>query len=414
MDALNRECFCIAIEPGVMRNVVAAAIGEHGLPSALAESHAHLFSALPVYLRRRHLRQVEHVISAIEQVVALPGYQRAALQWAPDIAQFDPGSPGGLLGFDFHLTNDGPRLIEINTNPGGILLNALLGQAQRVCMPDVVQSPTNVATAEERVLQVMLEEWRCQRGSAPLNLVAIVDEEPEQQYLYPEFLLFRQLFRAHGIDAVICDSQDLVREPGRVSLGGRPVDMIYNRLTDFSLSEPRHGVVRAAYLAGDLVLTPHPRAHAIYADKRNFTLLGDRAFLAQAGAGDAEIDVLSGAIPETVVVTPSNRDTLWERRRELFFKPAAGFGGKASYRGDKLTRRIWNDLATGTCIAQRVIPPSIRHVGINEPLKSDIRCYAYRGQPILYAARLYQGQTTNFRTPGGGFAPVLTSSAPDS
>ena len=28
---------------------------------------------------------------------------------------------------------------------------------------------------------------------------------------------------------------------------------------------------------------------------------------------------------------------------------------------------------------------------------------------LLVAARLYQGQTTNFRTPGGGFSPVLTS-----
>jgi hypothetical protein len=27
----------------------------------------------------------------------------------------------------------------------------------------------------------------------------------------------------------------------------------------------------------------------------------------------------------------------------------------------------------------------------------------------LLAARLYQGQTTNMRTPGGGFAPVLTT-----
>jgi hypothetical protein len=38
----------------------------------------------------------------------------------------------------------------------------------------------------------------------------------------------------------------------------------------------------------------------------------------------------------------------------------------------------------------------------------DLRCYAYQGQALLFAARLYQGQTTNFRTPGGGFAPVLT------
>jgi hypothetical protein len=28
----------------------------------------------------------------------------------------------------------------------------------------------------------------------------------------------------------------------------------------------------------------------------------------------------------------------------------------------------------------------------------------------LTAARLYQGQTTNFRTPGGGFAPVYVVS----
>jgi hypothetical protein len=39
-------------------------------------------------------------------------------------------------------------------------------------------------------------------------------------------------------------------------------------------------------------------------------------------------------------------------------------------------------------------------------LKYDLRVYAYAGEIQLLAARLYQGQTTNFRTPGGGFAPV--------
>ena len=40
-------------------------------------------------------------------------------------------------------------------------------------------------------------------------------------------------------------------------------------------------------------------------------------------------------------------------------------------------------------------------------LKLDVRNYVYDGQVQLLAARLYQGQTTNFRTPGGGFAPVI-------
>ena len=39
-------------------------------------------------------------------------------------------------------------------------------------------------------------------------------------------------------------------------------------------------------------------------------------------------------------------------------------------------------------------------------LKFDLREYVYQGQVQWTAARLYQGQTTNFRTPGGGFAPV--------
>ena len=39
-------------------------------------------------------------------------------------------------------------------------------------------------------------------------------------------------------------------------------------------------------------------------------------------------------------------------------------------------------------------------------LKFDLRCYAYAGVMQMVAARLWQGQTTNFRTPGGGFTPV--------
>ncbi|WP_284155270.1 hypothetical protein [Sulfuricystis multivorans] len=45
--------------------------------------------------------------------------------------------------------------------------------------------------------------------------------------------------------------------------------------------------------------------------------------------------------------------------------------------------------------------------GITAELKLDVRAYAYAGQVQLLAARLYAGQTTNFRTPGSGFAPVF-------
>jgi hypothetical protein len=62
-------------------------------------------------------------------------------------------------------------------------------------------------------------------------------------------------------------------------------------------------------------------------------------------------------------------------------------------------------------VAQALIPPSSRQLsvaGVPVPLKLDLRNYVYDGCVQLVAARLWQGQTTNFRTPGGGFAPVMT------
>jgi hypothetical protein len=192
------------------------------------------------------------------------------------------------------------------------------------------------------------------------------------------------------------------------------VDFLYNRLTDFALQQPAHEVLRTAYLGGEVAMSPHPRAHALYADKRNLSLLGNRDFLQTSGASEATIDVLAAAVPTTQLVTPENRDAIWTGRRRFFFKPAAGFGSKASYRGDKLTRRVWDEIAGGTYVAQDIVTPSERHVASDlAPLKVDLRCYAYRGKVLLYAARMYQGQTTNFRTAGGGFAPVLTSRRPD-
>ena len=384
-------------------------LGAYGLPGALAVTHPHLFSALPLYVSRHHLEQTAKIVAAVEEVAALPVYQASVLAWAPDIARFDPGSPGGLLGLDFHLGIDGPRLIEINTNPGGVLLNAILGQAQRACMPEITKPPTRVGEVDSDILEVMLTEWQLQRGSTPLGLVVIVDESPTQQYLYPEFLLFRELFRRHGYRAEICGPEDLVLRGGRLWLGESGVDFVYNRLTDFALQQPAHAATRTAYLTGNVVVSPHPRAHALYADKRNLSLLGSRDFLESASATKTSVDALDTGVPKTELLTPDNRDAMWAARRHLFFKPAAGFGSKAAYRGDKLTRRVWDEMAGATYVAQELVTPSERRADAQSPpLKVDIRCYAYRGRVLLYAARIYQGQTTNFRTPGGGFSPVLT------
>jgi hypothetical protein len=188
--------------------------------------------------------------------------------------------------------------------------------------------------------------------------------------------------------------------------------LVYNRLTDFSLAQPNNTVLRNAYEQNAIVLTPNPHHHALYADKRNLVLLSDEIKLNEFGADPEDIKTLVAGIPHTQLVSAANAEHLWQERKHLFFKPATGYGSKAAYRGDKITKRVWDEILQGEYVAQQQVPPSERGVEVDKgktALKMDIRAYVYEGTIQLLAARLYQGQTTNFRTHGGGFAPVFVA-----
>jgi hypothetical protein len=169
-------------------------------------------------------------------------------------------------------------------------------------------------------------------------------------------------------------------------------------------------VLRSAYLSGAVVLTPNPWSHAVFADKRNLVRLTDAEMLERWGVEKNLSAVVRDGIPTTQLVSPDRAEELWAMRNKLFFKPAGGFGGRAAYRGDKITRRVWQNILQGGYVAQELVPPSGRTIivdGRREVMKLDIRNYTYAGKVQLVAARLYQGQTTNFRSFGGGFAPVV-------
>jgi hypothetical protein len=253
------------------------------------------------------------------------------------------------------------------------------------------------------------EEWRRQGRSDALRRIAIVDEGPQEQYLYPEFLLAKRLFERNGIEVVIADPSELHFECDLLQHGGRPIDLVYNRLVNFALEAPEHAAIRTAYEGGAVVVTPNPCNHALLADKRNLVLLSETEQLINWGLSADHAASLVG-VPETLRVNNADAGQLWSDRKRYFFKPAAGHGGKAVYRGDKLTQRVWTEILAGDYIAQAIAPPSERTIlldGVRVQRKVDVRLYTYNGEVLLAAARLYQGQTTNFRTPGGGFAPVF-------
>ena len=419
-DRLNADCHCVSLDSaGLEAELERVSPGFH---DEVMAGRPHLFSSSVAFVSVEHVRRMARLVAAVERVVALPAYREHVLAWAPEIARHRTAARGVFLGYDFHLGSGfgklGPQLIEINTNAGGGLLNALLARAQKACCDDVealLPGDLGGDTAEHLFLDMFRAEWRAFANSvgncAALGRVAIVDEAPQTQYLHPEFILFQRLFEHAGIKAVICDPRELVFRDGALWYGAARIDLVYNRLTDFALEAPDNVALRAAYVADAVAVTPHPQAHALYADKRNLVALSDDALLAAWGVDAETRAILANKIPRTELVLPEKAEDLWARRKALFFKPAAGYGSKAAYRGDKITRRVFDEVLAGSYIAQALVPPSSRTLRVGQAeveLKLDLRNYVYAGHVQLIAARLWQGQTTNFRTPGGGFAPVLT------
>ena len=407
---LNRGCACVSVDRQALRDALEAGVGSISHADLLA-SRPHLFSDTMVFVGEAHLQRMADTISAIERVIALPAYRDRVLAYAPSIARHSPKAAGVFLGYDFHLGVDGPKLIEINTNAGGGLLNARLLRAQHACCAPVAAMMPEKTTVEDDFIAMFRTEWQLARNVQPLMRIAIVDETPATQYLAPEFELFRALFEAHGIAAVVAAPEALLFDGQHLRCDGQIVDLVYNRLTDFALEAPQHAILREAYLADAVLVTPHPQAHALYADKRNLVVLTDDAWLADIGVNAADRQLLQEGIPRTTEVKPQDADSFWLSRKQWFFKPAAGFGSKAAYRGDKLTKRVFDEISRGGYIAQALVPPSERRLlvdGVEQNLKLDLRNYVYQGAVQLVSARLYQGQTTNFRTPGGGFAAVFS------
>jgi hypothetical protein len=410
-ERLNRECSCVTLDPGALR---AALERETGDPDFFAEQLAarpHLFSNVPVFLSQRHFAAMSRMVSAIESVARLPDYRDAVLRRSPPIARRDFGPRGAFMGYDFHLAREGPRLIEINTNAGGAFLNALLARAQHACCAEMDAGLRRSAAHDfdAAVARMFEREWRLQRREGTPRLVAVVDDAPQEQHFYPEFVLARRALGRHGMETVIADAAELRFEGGALSFQGRTIDLVYNRLVDFALERPEHSALRAAYLADAAVLTPNPHVHALFADKRNLALLSDPAILRSLGAAEETLAALAG-VPRTVPVTGANAEELWRHRKKLFFKPTAGYGSKAVYRGDRMTHKVWDAIRRGDYVAQDYAAPSERVVEVDgEPAvrKTDVRLYVYDGETLLAAARLYRGQATNFRAPGSGFAPVF-------
>ena len=323
------------------------------------------------------------------------------------------------MGYDFHLTESGPRLIEINTNAGGALLNGLHTAA--LCDPGQARVALLQSAPIEEVETHIVDTFRSEfaavrrrgrsarargdrrRAARPSSSSSASSSSSSRS---SRAMASRRGSRIH---TSWCASA-----AGGIELDGWPIDLVYLRDTDFQLRSTRTAVLREAHLAGEVVVTPSPREHHLLADKRRLEIFS--SIVRARGSRRRRPRTRASSrrwCPRPVPSPRCRSEEAWATRRDWVFKPAASFGSKAVYRGDKISKKKLAEIhADASFLAQRRVAPgtiSIRTPEGDQEMKFDVRAYAYRDEIFLLGARVYEGQVTNMRSPGGGFSAICVA-----
>jgi hypothetical protein len=295
------------------------------------------------------------------------------------------------MSYDFHLSNDNLKLIEVNTNASFLALGKFFYDSQGLknpCGQDV----------ESKLHSDILQEVSYYSPKKENLKVAIVDENPSRQKLYAEFLCYRELMKSWGWSADILDSSQL--QPG--------YDFIYNRDTDFYFTSARTRKLKEIFNLQTCAISPQPFEYCKLADKERMLewMNSEQSFIQDP----IQAQVFKSILLQSTPLTAETQDQIWANRKNLFIKPFRSFGSKQSYKAASISRRLFEELVQQKdLVAQEYAPAGTVSVETDEGAKEfkfDLRVYAYRSEVRSIIGRVYQGQLTNMKSPFGGFAVV--------
>lgn len=305
----------------------------------------------------------------------------------------DPGNKSLFMSYDFHLSPElKPKLIEINTNAAFLTLGYYLYKAHGL--------ETGVEFNIEDMKELFLQELKLQSKNPDRPHVLIVDEKPQEQRMFLEFLIFQELLQSFGWKCSIADVSEYENYKA---------DIVYNRYTDFYLNNPEAQAMRRDFLNRTTCFSPNPFEYFLLADKQRMIDWTDDSFWQDLNFPGDQIEQIKNVLPKTISFKPELKEELWSKRKQLFFKPKNSFGSKQSYKGASISKKVFDEVANENFLAQELLPaPEVimKTPDGDQNFKFDLRCYAYQDQLQLVIARVYQGQVTNLKTKWGGFAPV--------
>jgi hypothetical protein len=168
---LNEACQCIWVDRDKLRRHLRAELGDD---ATVLEARDGLVSGSVVFVGPDDAAVMDRTVGLITRALDSDAFAAQVAAGAPDIARRGWTSSCGVLGFDFHLGGPTPQLIEINTNPGGLLVSLQLALAATAYCDCLAAPLSQLAAASvgldqlgDRLAAVFSEAWQRARGCEP-------------------------------------------------------------------------------------------------------------------------------------------------------------------------------------------------------------------------------------------------------
>ena len=348
-----------------------------------------LFFENSISLSKNIYTQIKQSIQSLYRLRNSKTYQNSLLtaQIAPFLENKKQDSV--LMAYDFHLDNETAKLIEVNTNGSAFLIVNSLYQSKNL----------DYRKALKDLKDSFQEEWaKFNKNLSVPKKAVLIDEDPFNQKMAIEFFMYKDFFQSMGWDIEILDSKKLKMDDNcqLYTPLNEKIDFIYNRTTDFYFKN--HTLLAKAYQKNTCLISPQPRDYYLLADKNRLIDWYSKNW--------EELKDIKPNLIKTKLLNSETKQELWENRKKYFFKICQGHGGKMAYKGASLTHKKFEELLKQGSLAQEYIAPSQIKDANNQKWKMDLRAYVYKDHIQQLAGRVYQGQLTNFKTPGSGFTTV--------
>jgi hypothetical protein len=277
------------------------------------------------------------------------------------------------------------------------------------------------------ILSALLASYAEWGGKASPPVIAIVDWRGVPTW--SEFEILQARFEREGVPTVVCDPRELEFGQGRLTAGGRRIDVVYRRvlINDIIARPAECAALLRAYEAGAVCMAnalnckiPHKKAFfAVLTDERNAGLFSS-----------GEKEIIARHIPWTRLLEDSSTtrygqtvgllEYVRQHRDEFVLKPNDEYGGTGVLLGWEASESDWDAALAGAladrsrawvvqeriAIRREVFPMQTAEGIEMRDMLVDFAPYLFRGKMAGFLTRLSSTGLANV-TSGGGQVPAF-------